>query len=420
MSDIAVHDSGAAQVFRPVTVALVILIGAIGFFGMLVLSAYASDIDRSGHTGSHAVSNGATGYSGLVRLAAATGRNPLIVRSQQQWRSDDLIVAAPERAAVDISDLTSAREGNHPTLFVLPKWDIVKDTERRGWVRVQGLLPVSEPEGVFAPDRTFKIKRHTKKVSSFAWPEDGLPDDIRFVPPAKLQVIVPEADPPEADDEDAERQAPLQPLLTDGSGGIVLGQVGNLFILSDPDLLNNAGLKNRQNAAAALDALDYLNSSSGRTIGFDVVLNGLGGSKSLLRLAFDPPFLAMTLALAAAALMLGLRALGRFGAPTRRQRALAFGKAALVDNSALLVRKAGKAHKLGGRYAAVVRDQAVRTFGVSSRLNPAEVDAYLDALGGEPRFTELALAAEAAHSDGQLLAASRALHSWKRERLGDN
>src|SRR5688572_22098496 len=146
MSDLLMHDDQSAQVFRPLTVALVILIGAIGFFGMLVLSAYSSNIDQSANTGSHAVSNGATGYSGLVRLAEATGRNPLIVRNQQLWRSQDLVVAAPERAAVDISELTTARESMHPTLFVLPKWGVVKDPKRRGWVRVEGLLPVSEPE----------------------------------------------------------------------------------------------------------------------------------------------------------------------------------------------------------------------------------------------------------------------------------
>src|SRR3546814_1463316 len=49
------------------------------------------------------------------------------------------------------------------------------------------------------------------------------------------------------------------------------------------------------------------------SIGFDVTLNGLGGSRSPLTLAFDPPFLAMTLALAAVALLLGWRARGRFG-----------------------------------------------------------------------------------------------------------
>ena len=43
---------------------------------MLVLGAYAPDL-RSGHNGgAHALSNAATGFSGLVRLAEATGRNP--------------------------------------------------------------------------------------------------------------------------------------------------------------------------------------------------------------------------------------------------------------------------------------------------------------------------------------------------------
>ena len=74
---------------------------------------------------------------------------------------------------------------------------------------------------------------------------------------------------------------------------------------------------------------------------FDVTLNGLGSSKSPLKLMFDPPFLAVTLAIVAALLLAGPagdRPLRR--AAAGRERAIAFGKAALVDNSAALVRKA--------------------------------------------------------------------------------
>ncbi len=98
------------------------------------------------------------------------------------------MVVTPEAAAVDISEMWSTRTGL-PTLFVLPKWQIEPDRDHKGWVRIRDLLPASEPEGVFAPGLEFEIKRHARPVRGFAWPDPGLPETIRFVPPKNLQVI---------------------------------------------------------------------------------------------------------------------------------------------------------------------------------------------------------------------------------------
>jgi hypothetical protein len=402
-------------------------IGAIGFVGALLLGAYAPELGQYSRAGGHALSNGATGYSGLVRLAAATGRNPEILRDERQWDLDDLVVVTPEAAATNLNGMLGARFGELPTLYILPKWEIVADPDRRGWVRTRGLLSVEEPEGVFAPGWNFEIVRHEKPVRVLVSADPDLPPAIRFVPPASLQVISSQVaefedeEPGEFDEGASEvPDGRLKPIITDGSGGIVLGRIDGLFILTDPDLLDNAGLKRPENAAAALALLDWLNGEEAEAVGFDVVLNGIGGSRSILRLAFDPPFLALTLTLAAVVLLLALRAVGRFGAPRLRERAIAFGKAALVDNCAMLVRKAGRTHRLGGRYAAVVREQAIRAFGVSLRLKPIEVDAYLDGLGDGSRFTELATRAETANDDTGMLAAARALHMWKQEKLSDH
>jgi hypothetical protein len=439
MSDLGFRGDGAGQLFKPAVVGLMIAVGVVAFLGALVLGTYAPDLEGDGHAGAHAASQAAVGFSGLVRLAAATGRNPQILRAEQEWTSDDLVVATPEHAATHLDKILAARGNKRPTLYVLPKWNAADDARHKGWVRIAGLLPTFEPEGVFAPGIRIAIKRHLVRRPALHIADSDLPSTLRFVTPAKLQVIEP-ADELKSTSPAAPAQVTLaapngagqqaqqsystyrdiKPLITDGSGGIVLGEMDNLFILADPDLIDNAAMKQPENAASALALLDWLNTPKAKRIGFDVVLNGLGQSKSVLRLAFDPPFLAMTLALGAMVLLLGIRAAGRFGAPRPRARAIAFGKAALVDNSAMLVGKARKARLLGGRYAAVIRDQAVRAFGVSPRLNPAEVDLYLDALGGKRRFSEIAGEAEAAEDDHDMLAAARALHAWKREIVREN
>ena len=114
--------------------------------------------------------------------------------------------------------------------------------------------------------------------------------------------------------------------------------------LADPDLINNHGLRNAETARAALALIDALNSTGARQVDFDLTMNGLGArgaAPNLLQLAFEPPFLAMTLALFVAALLAGLHGAFRFGPARREERAIAFGKAALVENSAGLIRLAG-------------------------------------------------------------------------------
>ena len=155
---------------------------------------------------------------------------------------------------------------------------------------------------------------------------------------------------------------------------------------------------------------------SNEPISFDVTLVGLGRSRNPLRLAFDPPFLAMTLTLVVAMLLAGWQAFVRFGPAVRRERAIAFGKSALVDNSAMLIRKARRQARLGGRYAEVIRDRAVTAFGVPAKLRDKGVDDYLDKMSGRARFSDLAAAADAASDPASLVAAAQALHDWQKEK----
>lgn len=396
--------SGAAgATFRPLTVALLLAIGVLGFVGTLLLGAFAPDLRSGRNGGAHALSNAAVGYSGLVRLAEATGRNPQILRAAGRLGGEDLVVLTPESGRADMSGPLGARTGR-PTLVVLPKWRTSADPDRSGWVRIEGLLPRWEPEGVLAPADKLKVRR----VRSGGRPlraVDWAPAAMRFTAPRPLQTV---------------SGGGLEPLLTDARGRIVLGKLPDrtVYVLADPDLLDNRAIADRAQAGAALAMLDFLNANRPESVGFDVTLNGLGHSPSPLKLAFQPPFLAMTLAIAAALLLVGWQAFARFGAPARPARAIAFGKRALIDNTAALVRRAGREAALGGRYADAVRDRAQGSFGVPARLHGPAVDAYLDRLAGPRRFTTLARAAGDAADKDEVLAAARALQDWRKEKNG--
>jgi len=148
---------------------------------------------------------------------------------------------------------------------------------------------------------------------------------------------------------------------------------------------------------------------------FDVTANGLGHSQSPLKLAFDVPFLGVTLTIFAAMLLASWQALVRFGPIRRPQRAIAFGKAALVDNSAALIRKAGRESRLGARYVQAVRERAARLFRLPPTLDAESLDARLEALNSRRSFAYAASTATQARSRDELLGAAKSLHQWLEE-----
>ena len=402
MSEIAIGSSGSDDnVFKRGTMLLIVAIGTLAFIATLVLGAYAPDLRSGKNGGTHALSNAATGFSGLVGLAEKTGRNPVVVRAESQLDSEDLAVITPDTARANLAGILSQR-GSRVTLIVLPKWETERDPKRPAWVRVGGLLSPYQPEGVLAPAWELKVTRRRTHNEALVNAAETLPLNVSFVAPRIEQTI---------------SGAKLEPIITDGEGRILLGESSErpLYVLADPDLLNNHGMGDERQARSALALLDYLNSTGANSILFDVTANGLGHSRSPLKLAFDPPFLAVTLTIFAAMLLAGAQALFRFGAPRRPERAIAFGKAALVDTSAALIRKAGREPRLGVRYAEVIRERAASLFRLGPSASRELVDQRLEALNSRTSFTALAAAAANAQRRDDLLAAAQSLHQWVEE-----
>jgi hypothetical protein len=403
MSDVPMMGPGATgnSGFNAASMMLITAIGALAFIAMLVLGAYAPDLRSGRNGGAHALSNAAVGFSGVVRLAGATGRNPIIIRSEYQLKNEDLAVITPDHGAVDLSSILQWR-GPRVTLLVLPKWKTVADVSKTGWVRVSGLLPAADPARTLYPATPFFIARERGDGRPLTTVPFGAPSALRFLAPAVVQTV---------------SSNQLDPVITDSAGHIVLGKLKGhqLFILADPDLINNHAMGDERQARAAVTLLDYLNSSGAKSVLFDVTANGLGRSQSPLKLAFDPPFLAVTLTIFAAMLLAAWQALVRFGPVRRRGRAIAFGKAALVDNSAALIRKAGREPRLGTRYVDVIRERAVALFRLPPTLDPAALTARLDSLNPRHSFLAEADRARSARTREELVRAAQSLNHWLEE-----
>lgn len=399
--------------FDPRLIVSLIAAGITAFILFFVLMAYAPEV-RAGRDGrGHALSVSAIGFHGVVELLRLTGGRDRLIRDRAELDTEDLVVIALEPkfdlrmlknkpGAPDdaLKALLDRRQGK-ATLLVLPKWSVMPDPDKSGWVRSRGM---QEPEMIRYLLRSVgpvSVGQGKSKVRSTR----GLDEmtGVEMPLPRQVQAISGED---------------LEPLLATPGGRSILARHGEgpLYILADPDLLNNQAMKDPVRAKAALAMLAALNSTGAEKIAFDLTLNGFGKKPNALKLAFEPPFLALTVAIFVAALLAGLHGAFRFGPAAEEGRAIAFGKAALVENSAGLFRIAGREHRTGGAYAELIREEAARISGAPA-LRGEELDAYLDRFSkpDEKPFSALAAEAGDAPDRNHLVSAARALFLWKKD-----
>lgn len=394
----------AANPFNPRLVFGLVAAGLIAFGALVLLLAFGGGAPRDGRA--HALSVSATGFKGLVDLVG-NFRQTHIIREAGDFGVENLVVVAiePTSRPADLARLLEQRHGK-ATMIILPKWITRRDPARRSWVRALGPGAGFEAVGQLRRAMTLRLARPPQDARR-AKGEDIL-EGLDVPIPATPQVVAGED---------------LTPLASLPGGGALVARMGDQphYLVADPDLLNNHGLSSPDTARAALALIDALNATDAESVGFDVTVNGLGAVRSerpsLLRTMFEPPFLAMTLALFAAALLAGLHGAVRFGQARREERAIALGKAALVENSAGLIRLARREAHLGSAYADLVRHDAARTASAPAWLSGEALDAYLDRLsrGDGPNFSALAAWLARARDRHELVAAARALFSWKKD-----
>ncbi|MEM7640842.1 MAG: hypothetical protein AAF269_17445, partial [Pseudomonadota bacterium] len=148
-----------------------------------------------------------------------------------------------------------------------------------------------------------------------------------------------------------------------------------IYVLSDPDVLNTFGLARRENARTALELFDwllvyseYLDGFSDRTITFDATLHGFARSESLLRAIFDRPFLGASLIALATMFLIGWAAFIRFGPPEPEDRVIAFGKKALAESSAGLVSMARREGQMATPYRQMTERNLARQLGLPPQI----------------------------------------------------
>ena len=438
--------------------AFALIAGGFGLF-LAMLWLISADADFGGERGrgqAHAASVGLNGYAGLVRLAEAQGYSVELSRNAQDLKTRNLLVLtpAPFADAKEIEEILTERRSIGPTLVIMGKWwasapgpnapPQVQAKFKRGWVMLGGASPSDWPTNL--PDGyRFKHAVYPRQADAMA---------VEIAPPQAAPSAAPQADAePRKPGPPARwagmglsgtlpREERLHAEIGDGQKALIVDPAGRVLafgidldggeeldsaaedeadiftnpvypviVLADPDLANNYGLADGQRAAAAIALVDRLAEPEDiDEVVFDMTLNGFGASENLLTLAFRPPFLAATLCLLVALLIVGWRAFQRFGpAAATNGPDIAFGKRQLIANGAGLIVRARRFRLLGAPYAALAARRLAERLGLS-RPDPEAIDAALARrLPEEEPFTRRAARLEAATKPADILAAAQGL-----------
>lgn len=238
--------------------------------------------------------------------------------------------------------------------------------------------------------------------------------------------------------------ANLTPVLTGPHGEVVLARLNTpataapVYLLSDPDLLNNQILADPERVVAALDLIDQVlppAQGTERSIVFNLTFNGMAFDRDLMHALSRPPYLGIPLSVLILGLGLMWASFARFG-PAHQPVAeapLGRGVRVLADNAARLMSLTLRETRLAPAYATLMRDAVLRRRGGSQNLNglkgrggvaqPSDAGAGLDDLADRigamcrttNSFADLRRQAASVATVHQLVDLTRKLHAWKTE-----
>lgn len=341
----------------------------------LLLTAFGQNLTGRPSPGTNTFSYSAIGHRGLAELLRERGLGVLSRRDRLEAapRRVPLVLAEPgtadgtERARVAALRREAAWRGA-PLVLVLPKWDGTADPEHPSWIINPVLRSVAEVRRVpaalgmaglgTAGLGEVRITRGAE-VGQCSARFGGVPRDFRVdLRPAQLIELAPG----------------LDPVVVCGDKLLVARVSGApvVYLVADPDILNNQGLGRADHAALVYGLLAI--GLQARGVVFDETVHGLSRRSGFLAEALRFP---LVLAVAQAVL-LGVLVVwagqGRFGKPLPARRGMGDGPEVLIDNTAQLLGQGGRSGHGGHAAESLTRyyRQALRSVAAAYFL-PADL-----------------------------------------------
>jgi hypothetical protein len=352
-------------------------------------------------------SRSAIGHAGIADVLQRVG--VAVVKSRSESRGklgpDGVLVVGEPNLGAQPQQLRLLLGANN-VLLILPKRIGARSRAHPEWVERVTLVP----EGGVTPVLGMAVPgaEVVRKDDAGSWSHNEI--GVTPVIAAPVQLI---------------KSPRLRPVVG-SQDSMLVGEIRSnarrLWVLADPDVMENHGIDQAANAAFSVALINALRARNGNVV-FDETIHGyvdqVGAPWLIL---FEFPFVLATLQGIVAVGLLLWATMGRFGAPIALPVALASGKYGLIQNTAKLFEFAGYQPIIVQRYVqAMVRDVARQLHGPGDMAQDAAVT-WLDRIGAA-RGVDVTCAALLRRADelvrrrepGALAALARDTYRWKRE-----
>ncbi len=350
MSERLPQDSNPFSAFVS---AIMIGVGLLAFIAIFALLAWSPDLASKNRAGQHPYSSSAIGYGGLIKLLEADGQTVTVSRLASSLDySDGLLVLTLPRFGMNRAPDFDLEGVSEPALYVLPKWSGFADREKPNWQKDTDLMDrgsvAAIAQGFDSDIKVWRLRNPGRIRTPFGSQSPKFEHQMQGLESDSLGTII------------------------ETPGGTLLAKVPgrDVYILSDPDVVNTFGLARRENARMALGLMDWLKYYPSQPVTFDATIHGFERSESLLRAIFDVPFLGATMIALMTMLLVTWGAFIRFGPPTREDRIFAFGKKALAESSAGLISMARRESQMAPGYAQTVERNLKKRLGLPAHTSP--------------------------------------------------
>jgi hypothetical protein len=389
----------------------------IGWLAALVLTFAASLFlmgrGDGGKPGADAIgpssfSRSAIGYAGLAEVLRRL--DIAVVKSQYnalgKLRPGGVLVITEPRGTFDAAQIAGDDILKAKTLLlILPKWTGPPSEAHRGWIAKAFM--VDESTAAAALNLAVAKAEIRRPHAVETWSENRLGAAPSL--DASVQLM---------------RSDKLKPIVA-GADGILVGEIAEhgqrLWVLADPDVVDNHGIGRGGNADFAVALIEALRRDDGNVV-FDETVHGyIAQPASPLKLLFQFPFVFATVQGALAVILLLWATVARFGAPAPPAAALEAGKLALIENTAKLLDFAGHHRMMVRRYLQAALRDAARELRAPRGLSDDALVDWLERVGaarGVPAgIAGLYHEVESGAEPQRLTAIAAATHQWKGEIL---
>lgn len=360
------------DLFSPRTLFWLFSLGTACFLIAVFLLAFGNEGQQSGRAAAHPYSDSAIGHRAFVQYLRELGVPTVLSRNKaigQEEQDSLLVLLEPPGRQFNVADRLALFSDSRPIFLVLPKWSGDADKNNPGFLERVWLKPEKRVLSALSLlNSDVQIVR-----------EDGVPnwsENALGVTPSLTR-------PQLMTSED------IEPVIAAGNR-ILFGKASlsgrTLFILSDPDILNNHGIDEGQNHILLARMMNYMRDGD-NAVFIDATIHGFVQSQNLWRRIFDFPYVIVTLCAFVSLVVFIWAASPRFGGALMYRPRLQPGKAGLIENTATLLDFNDAQALIVRDYLDLVTEQVRAKLHLKHNLKQKELAARLDKIG-ESRGTQ--------------------------------